>query len=593
MTADNPIAPPEAVTYAPPDKPRPPRVWPAVVLIGLYWACLGVSSLLEVSGFSKFLFLSAVLALAVLGYLVWWLSNGRVRWRDRLLVLACAIAAPVVAVFVADKSLGPVTVFSGVPVMLTAWAVWLLLTRKASRPVWRNGLVVVLFAAACWPALFRMQGLQGSGSADLRWRWTKSSEALYLAQRSGSAPTTRQAHSRPSAAALALRPGDWPAFRGANRDSVVRGVTIATDWNTSPPKLLWRQRVGPAWSSVIVVDGRVVTQEQRGPNEAVVCRDAETGSELWVYEAPGRFEEAMGSLGPRATPTFADGRIYAQGAAGQLVCLDGFGGRKVWSRDVLTDAGGKMPDFGVSSSPLVTHGNVLVFSHGQGGKGLLAYRADTGELAWAANAGNISYSSPQLATLGGKEQVLMISDAGCFGIDPQSGAVLWKYDAPGQPPRSLQPLRVSDDELLVPLGLEVSTDLVKVSLTGDSFTAARRWTSRNLKPPFNDFVVHDGFIYGFDGSMFSCVDLKTGDRRWKKGRYGAGQVLLLADQPVLLVTTERGEAVLVAANPDSFQELGQFQAIEGKTWNHPVVAHGRLYVRNAAEMACYALKPKP
>ena len=400
-------------------------------------------------------------------------------------------------------------------------------------------------------------------------------------------PTTRDA----SAAPLALRPGDWPGFRGAARDGIVHGVTVSTDWEKQPPKLLWRAPVGAGWSSVTVVDGRAFTQEQRGEREAVVCRDAATGSDLWVHEEPGRFSEALSSVGPRATPTFDNGRLYAQGAAGVLVCLDAATGQKVWSRDVLKDADGKMPDWGVCSSPVVSHRLVVVFAAGQSKKGLLAYRADSGEVAWSADAGVLSYSSPHLATLGGREQVLFIGDDGLHALDPAAGTALWTYAAKGQPPRSLQPTPVGDSQLLVPLGLEVPTDLVDVKRSGDTVVATKRWTSRNLKPSFNDFVVYDGAIYGFDQSIFSCVDLKTGDRKWKKGRYGNGQVLLLADQGLLLVLSDKGEVVLVSANPDAFEELGQFQAVNGKTWNHPAVAQGRLYVRNAEEMACFELQP--
>jgi outer membrane protein assembly factor BamB len=352
---------------------------------------------------------------------------------------------------------------------------------------------------------------------------------------------------------------------------------------------VWRRPVGPGWSSVIVVDGRLFTQEQRGEKEAVVCLSADTGAEIWSHEEPGRFWDSLSSAGPRATPTFADGRIYAQGATGTLLCLNAASGRKVWSRNILTDSGGKLPDWGIASSPLVTHGVVVVSSAGQGGKSLLAYRADTGDLAWTANAGLNSYSSPHLARLAGRQQVLFINDKGLLSLDPPTGKTLWEYAAPGQPPRSLQPLPVSDTQLLVPLGMEAPTDLLEVSPAGNAFTVTKRWTSRNLKPSFNDFVLHDGHIYGFDGSIFTCVELKTGNRKWKKGRYGTGQVLLLADQPVLVVLSDQGQVVLVAANPNAFEELGQFQAIEGKTWNHPALAHGRLYVRNAEEMACYEL----
>jgi hypothetical protein len=599
MTTDTGNDSAGAVAYASPDVPavrssdqRRRAVWPAVMLVALYWAVVGVTTFLDVGTFSRFMTQFLVLIGVTLAFVVWWLCTRRVSWGERLLVLGAAVAAPVVGVLASDPTLGPITVFNGLPIMFTAWAAWLLLARNASRTTRRNGLVAVIFLSFAAFPLFRMEGLKGEGQADLHWRWSRRPGERYAAAPTGNgtAATTSQPTTR--SAPLTLRPGDWPGFRGPNRDSVVRGITISTDWEKSPPKQLWRRPVGAAWSSVAVVDGRAFTQEQRGQSEAVVCRDAETGSELWSHEEPGRFIEALSSLGPRATPTFDNGRIYAQGAAGILVCLDAASGAKFWSRDVLKDADAKMPDWGVSSSPLVSKGVVIVFAAGHGKKGLLGYRADSGEPAWSQDVGVSSYSSPHPATIGGREQVLFIGDQGLHAIDPASGSVLWEYRAPGQPPRSLQPAPVGNDQLLVPMGLEVATDLldVKAGAPGDAAAATKRWSSRNLKPSFNDFVVHDGHAYGFDGAIFTCVELKTGGRKWKQGRYGTGQVVLLADQALLLVLSDKGEVVLLSARPDQFEERGQFQAITGKTWNHPAVAQGRLYVRNAEEMACYDLR---
>jgi outer membrane protein assembly factor BamB len=584
MTADA-IASPAAPEQSAPS-PRP-RLWLPVSLVALYWAFVAVTTLLDVPAFSRFLSQSAALLVLMLVFLVWWIFNRRVPRRDRLIVLAAAVGAAVLGKVLSDKTLGPIPIVNGLPILFTAWAVWLLLARSASRGVWRAGLIAVLFLSMGVFALFRMEGLKGAGAADLRWRWSPTAEERYLARRSASSVSVT---TRPTA--VTLRPGDWPAFRGANRDSVVRGVSIATDWQKSPPRQLWRQAIGPGWSSMTIVDGRLFTQEQRGDNEAVVCLDAATGAEVWSHLEPGRFWESLSSTGPRATPTFAGGRIFAQGATGTLLCLDAGSGQKVWSHNILTDSGAKLPDWGIASSPLVTRGMVVVFSAGQGGKALLGYRADTGDLAWTANAGLTSYSSAHPATIAGREQVLFVSDKGLVSVEPTTGKILWEYAAPGQPPRSLQPLLVSDSQILVPLGLEAPTDLLDVAPNGDGYAVTKHWTSRNLKPSFNDFVLHDGHVYGFDGNIFTCVELKTGNRKWKKGRYGTGQVLLLADQPLLLVVSDQGQAVLVAANPNAFEELGQFQAVNGKTWNHPALAHGRLYVRNAEEIACYELTPK-
>jgi hypothetical protein len=149
----------------------------------------------------------------------------------------------------------------------------------------------------------------------------------------------------------------------------------------------------------------------------------------------------------------------------------------------------------------------------------------------------------------------------------------------------LQPLAVADDKLL--LAAEPGMVLLQVLRDGNRWTSNDRWTTRSLKPSFNDFVVLNDHIYGLDDGILCCADIETGRRQWKRGRYGHGQLLLLADQSMLLVICETGEVVLVEINPQQPQELGRFQAIEGKTWNHPAFAHGKLYVRNSEEMACY------
>jgi hypothetical protein len=266
-------------------------------------------------------------------------------------------------------------------------------------------------------------------------------------------------------------------------------------------------------------------------------------------------------------------------------------GQRKWSKDIAAEAGAKVPQWGFSSSPLATRGLAIVFAGGEGQKGLLAFRAESGEPAWTAAAGHDSYSSPQLASVGGEDQVLFLSDAGLTAVDVATGSPRWEFANANRAPRSLQPLAVAPDQFLISLGMEVETARIEVSRSAAGFSAAQRWTSRQLKSSFNDFVLHNGSVYGFDGAIFCCMDAQTGARRWKHGRYGTGQVLLLADQPLLLVLTDTGEVVLVAASPDSHQELARFQAINGKTWNHPAIARGRLYVRNAEEMACFELMP--
>jgi outer membrane protein assembly factor BamB len=226
--------------------------------------------------------------------------------------------------------------------------------------------------------------------------------------------------------------------------------------------------------------------------------------------------------------------------------------------------------------------------------GLLAFNADSGVLAWHAAIGKESYSSPQLVTLDGKEQALYLSDTQLVSFDTATGDQLWSYKNPGSGRPTVQPQLIGTYQLAISFMPDSGVSLLEVSRSGDAdatWSVSEKWNSRNMKPDFSDYVHHDGYLYGFDNDIFCCISLADGRRMWKKGRYGAGQVLLSSEQPVLLVITERGEVVLVTANPEKHEELAKFQAIEGKTWNHPVVSCGKLYVRNAEEMACFDILP--
>jgi outer membrane protein assembly factor BamB len=449
-------------------------------------------------------------------------------------------------------------------------------------------LVIVTLTWASF-TLIRIEGIDSDLHADSHWRWTPSQEELFLAER-GHNIGARSVSDGAEVWTPHLLPNDWTGFRGPDREGVLYGVKIDPDWKSHPPQQpRWRQRVGPAWSSVIVIDDRLFTQEQRGQIETVVCYEASTGKELWIHGDKARFWETVSEAGPRATPTYADGRIYTMGGTGLLNCLDATTGQVCWMHDTRAEADAKVPMWGYSSSPLVVDGKVVVFAGGEAS--LRAYGKESGELAWTADAGPASYSSPQLVTLAGQRQILMLSETGLSSFNPANGVKLWQHglSMPGAP-RTLQPHLLGTDQLVVGTLEGNGVALIQVNRDEGDWKIEERWQTTQLKPEFPDFVVHDGHAYGFDVSIFACLDLATGKRTWKEGRYGRGQVILLSDQKLLVVTTElSGEVFLLAVNPKQHEELGRFKAIEGKNWNHPVIAHGRLYLRNANEMACYDL----
>jgi outer membrane protein assembly factor BamB len=379
---------------------------------------------------------------------------------------------------------------------------------------------------------------------------------------------------------------DWPGFRGPHRDGIVTGIRIKTDWAASPPVQLWRQPVGPGWSSFAVGDGRLYTQEQRGEFEVVACYDETTGKPVWTHRDAARFWESNAGAGPRGTPTLHDGRLYTFGATGIVNALDAGNGAVVWTRNAASDTGAKVPGWGFASSPLVVDDLVIVAASGR----LAAYALTTGAPRWVKKEGGVSYSSPHLLTIGGVAQVLLLGGADVTSVAPADGRVLWKHPWPGF--TSLQPALTADGAVLITagdMGGGMGTRRLTVAHGSGGWTAQEVWTSRGLKPYFNDFVVHKGHAFGFDGAILACIDLQDGNRKWKGGRYGHGQLLLLPDQDLLLVLSEEGELALVAAVPGQFTEIARFAALDGKTWNHPALAGDILLVRNDREMVAFRL----
>jgi outer membrane protein assembly factor BamB len=370
------------------------------------------------------------------------------------------------------------------------------------------------------------------------------------------------------------------------RDGVAHGARIATDWSASPPVELWRRPIGPGWSSFAVRGNHLYTQEQRGDDEIVSSYDVSTGEPVWRHRDAARFWESNGGAGPRGTPTLSNGRVYTFGATGILNALDAGDGTVVWSRNPASDTGTEVPGWGFSSSPLVVGDVVMVAAEGK----LAAYDLATGKPRWYGPKGGAGYSSPHLLTIDGVVQVLLMSGNGAISVAPADGTVLWKHPGAWGAP-IVQPALTVDGDLL--FGTGAGIERVAVTHGPGGWTAKERWTSNGLKPYFNDFVVHEGHAFGFDGSILACIDLADGKRKWKGGRYGHGQLVLLPDQDLLLVVSEQGEVALVGATPDQFTELARLPAIEGKTWNHPVLAGDVLLVRNGEEMVAFRLPLAP
>jgi outer membrane protein assembly factor BamB len=558
---------------------KPIRVWPGLIAVVLQW----IGWFIVPAIFPQ----AAIVALlaGVIGgllILLWWLFFSRAPWIERiaalvLIVLALIGTKRLVHESIAGGAMGMLLYVLAIPVLSMGLVLWATITRHFSAAKRRLAFVLMIVLCCGVFMVLRTGGLTAEFNNDLHWRWSRTPEQRLLAQTSEQ-PATANA----SAAASSTESG-WPGFRGPLRDGTVHGTHIKTDWSASPPVEIWRRPIGPAWSSFAVQNGRFYTQEQRGDEEVVSCYDVTTGKPVWRHSDNARFYESNAGAGPRATPTLNNGRLYTQGGTGIVNALDAATGDVVWTRNSVNDTGAKVPGWGIAGSPLVVNDLVVVAAAGN----LVAYEAATGKTRWLGPPGGTGYSSPQLLTVNGIQQIVLLRSTGVTSVSLADGKMLWEHAWEGVP--IVQPAVASNGDLLISVSQSSGLRRLTIGQGSGGWTTQERWTTEDINPWFNDFVVHKGYAFGFDGSSLVCVNLEDGKLKWRGKRYGYGQLVLLPEQDVLLVLSEQGELALAKATADQFTELAHFPALEGKTWNHPVLVGNVLLVRNDHEMAAFKL----
>ncbi len=505
-----------------------------------------------------------------------------IRWWPAWLIVGVAVTAVAVVRFRSDlafqqRNMTTGGIVLGTALLLSLW--WIFLSRARARlriGVTLGGLALLAAGAS----LFRIRGVTGDFVPIIVPRWTNSARPPAAA----SAVVTASPSNTPVASALIARP-DFTQFLGPDRNAMLAGPALDPDWAAHPPQVLWRSKVGPGWSGFAVVGDRALTQEQDGGNENVSCYDLLTGRRLWSHADATHYNNPVGGEGPRATPTVVGDRVFTLGSTGRLNALDLATGKLRWTHDLVAEAAAKIPDWGYAGSPLFLDGRIIVSAGGTAQKSLLAYDADTGALVWSAGDAEAGYGSPFVATLAGRRQILAYNHRRITAHDAANGAVLWEYPWGIGYPHVAVPVIAGPDRVVFSAGYGVGAAMLEVKSTATAELAVTEvWRTLKLKAKFANPVARDGFLYGLDDGMLVCLDLKDGTQRWKAGRHGHGQGLLVGD--LFLLMAENGELILLRPTPAAPNELHRFRVFSAKTWNPIALAGDLLLVRNDQEAAC-------
>jgi len=530
-------------------------------------------------------------------------------WRKPLglaLLVVILLAAPAFVFWVLSQEMS--ILLWSLPVAAGCWllllGLWYLVFGKgrARRRFARFGFVLMalVLAAGLASVLLRYEG-SVSGTSMPRFSWVWQERWAAPDEVAADVEVYRVETPGLSLADLEAATGESLDFLGPDRDGIFADLPFDPDWEANPPTLLWRRPVGRAWSSFAVANGIAVTQEQAGDAERVLALDLLTGETRWHHERPEtrlllvREENAgaaMGGDGPRATPVAHGGVVYAMGATGILDALDLASGEVVWSRRVLDAAKGEVQHWGQANAPLVLEDEGLLVVPGSDQKGatLIALSLERGEDRWIHEGRGASYSSPRLMEFDGERMLVSVNARDVSAHEPASGLVLWGHEWPGTAPKVGQPLKVGEDRLLLTASYGAGSPLLRVERAEGEWRIEELWRSTRMKTKFSSAAVLGDHAYGLDEGRLAGIDLATGERVWKRERFGFGQHLLFGEH--LLVQTEPGDVVVGRVGPGGFEESGRIAALASMTWNAPTVAGRILLVRNDREAAAYYLPPR-
>ncbi len=364
---------------------------------------------------------------------------------------------------------------------------------------------------------------------------------------------------------------DWYRWRGPDLNGISKETGWASSWPKEGPKQLWKATVGTGFSSVTVSKERVFTMGNDGKQDTVFCFDANTGSPAWKYSYAAPIDPKYYEGGPSSTPTVDGDRVYMLSKRGLLHCLGTADGKVIWSKDLMAALGAKMPTWGFAGSPLV-EGNLIIVNVGTAGTAL---DKATGNVVWTSGKTASGYSSPVPFKVGSERYVVLFLAEAVAALSVIDGKEFWRHKWQTEYDVNAADPIVASDQVFVSSGYDRGGALLKI--VGKSVSVV--WENKNMRNHFNSCVLIDGHLFGFDDADFKCLDLNTGEVKWKESGLGKGS--LIAANGKLIVLGEKGELVVAEAASTGFKPLARAQVLAGKCWSTPVLSNGRIYCRNA------------